>query len=307
MKYFLITLTIVLFAIACEKNITVKVPVQPVKLVVNGIISMNNPFRVSVGRTAGILEVLGPDSFKITNALVQLYENSVLKDTLVYNTNSGIYRVKNNTAALSGNTYRITASVPGFTTAEATTIAPAPIAIQSITRRINAKTDANGNLLDEVKIIFKDDATVTNYYLIKIRRPFYPDGNTAVYNGIYCLHSSDKDIERRNNTDPTDFENCIDQEFFMQDKNFNGSLKEISVFVNQYELNPVRNPTNNKIFKAVVELNNITADHYKYRKSYNAYRDSEDNPFAEPVLVFGNVKNGYGVFSTYSLARDTIR
>ncbi len=300
-------LSFILLLAACEKDITVKVPPQPTRLVVNGITSMNSAFRVSVGKTAGILDLTTPDSYKVTNALVQLFENGVLKDTLVYNAGTDAYRVKNNTIAQTGNNYRVKVTVPNFTTAEAETVAPANIVIQSITRRMNAKTDNNGNMLDEVKIIFRDSAATTNYYLFKFRRPSYINGNTVNYNGIYCLHSSDKDIDRRNNSDPTDFDYCIDQEFLMQDKNFNGGLKEILVFINHEELNPLVNTTNNRVYRAVVELNNITADHYKYRKSYDAYQDSEDNPFAEPVLVYGNVKNGYGVFSTYSLARDTIR
>jgi hypothetical protein len=308
MKYISLALGIVLLATACEKDITVKVPPQSTKLVLNGIINMGNPFRVSVGKTAGILDLTTPDSYKVTNALVQLYENGVLKDTLVYNANNDAYRVKNNTLAQTGNTYRIQASVPGFTTVEALTVAPATIAIQSITRRQNAKTDANGNVLDEVKITFKDDATAKNFYLFKFRQANGFNGNTVIYtNMYYCLHSSDKDIDRRNNSDPTDFESCLDDEFFMQDKNFNGSTKEVLVFVEHQALEPYKHPTNNRVYRPIVELNSITADHYKYRKSYNAYQDSEDNPFAEPVLVFGNVKNGYGVFSTYSVVRDTIR
>ena len=308
MKYISVALVVVLLATACEKDITVKVPAQPPKLVVNGIINMGNPFRVSVGKTAGILDLPTQDSYRVTNALVQLYENGTLRDTLVYNANNDVYRVKNNTLAQTGNTYRIQVTAPGFITVEALTVAPSTIAIQSITRRINAKTDANGNMLDEVKITFRDDAAATNYYLFKFRQAAGLSGNTVEYtNMYYCLHSSDKDIDRRNNDDPTDFESCLDEEFFMQDKNFNGSTKELLVFVDHKALEPYRHPSNNRVYRPVVELNSITADHYKYRKSFNAYRDSEDNPFAEPVLVFGNVKNGYGVFSTYSVARDSIR
>lgn len=308
MKNRFVVVSFMLLIAGCEKDITVKVPQQPTKLVVNGIINMGNPFRVSVGKTAGILDLTTPDSYKVTNALVQLYENGTLRDTLVYNANNDVYRVKNNTLAQTGNTYRIQVTAPGFTTAEALTVAPATIAIQSITRRLNAKTDADGNRLDEVKITFKDDAAGTNYYLFKFRQANGFNGNTVSYTSMYyCLHSSDKDIDRRNNDDPTDFESCLDEEFFMQDKNFNGSTKELLVFVDHNALEPYRHPTNNRVYRPIVELNSITADHYKYRKSFNAYRDSEDNPFAEPVLVFGNVKNGYGVFSTYSVARDSIR
>jgi hypothetical protein len=307
MKKILATLFVITLIAACERDVTVNVPPQSTKLVLNSITRVNTQFRVSVGKTAGILDQTDANSFKVTNAFIQLYENNVLKDTLVYSASTDAYTVKRNTRPVTGNTYSIKASAPGFVTVEGETVTPQTTMIQSITKRANARKDADGNWLDEVKITFADDASTANYYLFKVKRPTFANGSVVNYNGIYCMHSYDKDIERGNNSDPTDFENCIDQEFFMTDKNFNGQTKEIILFIQHYQLDPYLNPTNNVYAKPIVELHSITYDHYKYRKSYDAYKDSEDNPFAEPVLVFSNVKNGYGIFSTYDLARDTIR
>jgi hypothetical protein len=206
-----------------------------------------------------------------------------------------------------GRTYLLKAASPGLTAVEAETTTPGSIAIHSITRRNNVRKDAAGNWLDEVKITFTDAAAADNFYLFRVRRPLYQGGNNINYSGIGCMHSTDKDIERRSNDDPTDFERCIDNEFYMTDKNFNGKTKEVILFITHHDLQPVLVPSSNRYVKPIVELQNITNDHYKYRKSYSAYRDAEDNPFAEPVLVYGNVKNGYGIFSTFELARDTIR
>ncbi len=302
----IVAFIVILFLVSCEKDLTIDVPPQNIKLVLNGITGINSPFRVYVGKTAGILQPFTPDLYSVNNAFIQLYENGLLKDTLVYKNQRNLYEAKRNTIAMPGSTYVLKASAPNITAVEAETVTPASIKIQSITRRINARTDANGNSLDEVKIIFADDAAATNYYAFKFRRPYNNGASNISYGPIYCMHSSDKDIDRRN-VDPTDFENCIDQEFFMNDKNFNGQIKELILFIQHSELEPVIVSSANRTFNAVVELNNITAQHYKYRKSFDAYRDSEDNPFAEPVLVYSNVKNGYGLFSTYSIARDTIR
>ena len=296
-----------LILVSCEKDVTVKVPPQPVKLVINGITGINTPFSVTVGKTAGILEPTSPQSYQVTNAMVQLYENNLLKDTLVFNVNSHTYDVKHNTIPKPGFTYLINVSAPDFITAESATITPADIIIENVTTRANVRTDADGNMYDEVKIRFTDNASISNYYLINLRRPFNGGNGNIHYEDIYCMHSMDKDIDRRNNADPTDFENCIDREFFMTDKYFNGMSKEMIVFIRHDDLKPVINSFDNREYKAVVELNNITSDHYKYRRSYTAYQDAEENPFAEPVLLFTNVKNGYGIFSTYNLAIDTIR
>ncbi len=308
MKHVIAVLFIIILSVSCERDVIVDVPSQTPKLVVNGLIRVNTAFRITVSKTAGILDSTSRASYKVANAMVQLYENNVLKDTLVYDATSNTYLVKRNTRPQSGNTYKLMADATGFTTAQAETVTPAAVSIQSLTRRINVKKDASGNYLDEVKITFTDDGLTTNYYIIKVKRPqSFSSTGTTEYSGIYCMHSSDIDIERRNNGDPTDFENCVNQEFFMRDKNFNGRTKEILLFIQHSDIEPVLHPFTNKYLKPIVELHTITYDHYKYRKSFDAYRDAEDNPFAEPVLVYSNVKNGYGVFSTFDLARDTIR
>lgn len=298
---------IIIFTTSCEKDIIVDVPPQTVKLVVNGIVRTNTNFRVSVSKTAGVLDFPGSSGYRVSNAFVQLYENNILKDTLVYDSASNTYSVKRSTRPVAGRTYLLKASAPGFVTAETEAITPNPTPIQSITRRVNVRKDASGNFLDELKITFTDEATPGNHYLFRIRNYRYGGGNTVTYGGIECMRSSDRDIEGRTNDDPSEFETCIDREFFMRDINFNGRTKEVVLFINHTALEPVFIQSLNRNYKPIVELHSITADHYKYSKSIGAYRDAEDNPFAEPVLVYSNIKNGYGIFTTFDLARDTIR
>jgi hypothetical protein len=295
-----------LILLSCEKDIKVKAPSQEVKLVVNSITAINRPFTATIGKTAGILDLTTPQSYLVNNAIVLLYENNVVKDTLTYNSSTGIYKVRNNTMARAGFRYQMKASATGFNSAEAETSLPANIRIESITRRFSVRTDSDSTMHDEIKIRFTDDGTISNYYLMKFRRPFN-NGRDIHYEDMYCIRSLDTDIDRRTDIDPILFEDCIDRELMLSDKHFNGRVKELSIFIRSHELEPVLNPANGRQYKAVIELNNITADQYKYRKSYRAYRDSDGNPFAEPVLVYTNIKNGYGLFSAYNLAIDTIR
>jgi hypothetical protein len=298
---------IIFSAASCEQDVILNIPPQPVKLVVNGIARTTTAFRVTVSKTAGVLDTISVSRNRVTNAFVQLYENHILKDTLVYDTNSGAYIVKRNTRVTQGNTYLLKVSAPGFTDVEAVTTTPFSTPIQSITRRMNVKKDAAGNSLDEVKITFNDDASLANYYLFRVRRPQYRGGNNVSYTGIECMRSTDRDIEGRNNDELVDAESCINDEFFLRDVNFNGRVKIIVLFIEHNELEPLIVPGTNRTVRPIVELHSITADQYKYRRSIILYRDAEDNPFAEPVLVYGNVKNGYGIFTTYDMVRDTIR
>jgi Domain of unknown function (DUF4249) len=307
MKKIILAIATIAIFISCEKTVIVDVPVAAPKLVVNGIVQANNVFAVNVGKSEAVLSSTGANSFKVTNATVQLYENGLLKDSFLYNSTNNNYVAKNGTLALTGKTYKLTAAVNGFTTVDAETTTPSNIAIQSITRIVNARTDANGNTQDEVKIKFADNGNETNYYLFKIKKPYYNNGAQVLYDIIYCIKSNDVDIDRTSNSDPTDINSCIDREFLMTDKNFNGGTKTITLFIDSYNLTEYINPFNQKKYKTIVEINSIAKNYYNYRRSLQTYRDNEDNPFSEPVLVYSNINNGYGIFSSFTVGRDTIR
>jgi len=50
---------------------------------------------------------------------------------------------------------------------------------------------------------------------------------------------------------------------------------------------------------------NTDAPYYFYHKSVNNF--SGDNPFAEPVIIYSNIKNGLGVFSSYNKTQKVIK
>jgi Domain of unknown function (DUF4249) len=307
MKKIIIIIATITTFVGCEKTVIIDVPVPPSKLVVNGVVQANNIFAVNVSKSEPVLTSNTANSFKVNNAFVQLYENGILKDTFLYNTANNNYVVKNGTTAQIGKTYKLTAALNGFTAVDAEMVTPSNIAIQSITRVVNARTDANGGTQDEVKIKFIDNASETNNYLFKVKRPGNFTGLQVEYQTIFCIKSSDVDIDRTSNNDPTDVNSCIDREFLMTDKNFNGNSKTITLFIDSYNLAEFTNPNNQRKYKAIVEINNISKNYYNYRRSIQTYRDNEDNPFSEPVLVYSNVNNGYGIFSSFTVGRDTIR
>lgn len=307
MKKVIFSLIIILVITSCEKTISVGIPAAQPKLFIDGITESGDIFKVKVGKAAGILTVTDSNTYKVNDALVQLFVNNVITDTLIYNSLSYNYIAKNKTVPITGNTYLIKAAAPGYVTAEAETTTPAVTLIQNITRKVNARKDAMGNDMDEIKITFQDNGEQPNYYLFKIKSPTYSFDTTEIYNAFPCLYSGDADIDRRAVTDPTSIDHCIFSEFFMTDKNFNGRLKEITLFAQNNYFTPYLNTNNNKLYRAIIELYSITDTYYKYRKSYDTYFDNNDNPFSEPVLVYSNVKNGYGLFSSVHVARDTIR
>jgi len=56
----------------------------------------------------------------------------------------------------------------------------------------------------------------------------------------------------------------------------------------------------------MVELQAITKDLYRYLKSMELYRISASDEFAEPVYIYSNVKNGWGIFGSLSYDRHMV-
>ena len=46
-----------------------------------------------------------------------------------------------------------------------------------------------------------------------------------------------------------------------------------------------------------VYLHNISKSYYYYRTSLELYQSASGNPFAQPVQVYSNIENGFGVFA----------
>ena len=52
--------------------------------------------------------------------------------------------------------------------------------------------------------------------------------------------------------------------------------------------------------KTYLQVLYISAAYYEYLKTARLHDYTRENPFAEPLSVYSNVENGYGIFAGYS-------
>lgn len=304
-KTILILAVTIGLASSCEREATVKIPAHTSKLVIQGQQAQNRFFNVRVGRSLSVTEPItnnnnpnAQQQFDVPDAVVLLRQDNVVVDTLKYNTANRRYEGSTQRALL-GNRYIIEASAAGFEKAEGNSTFPPLVQPVSVTLRRRARVNQNGTELDEITIRFNDDAAKTNYYLFRIQR--------ASGGFVNCVTTNDKDVERLVYSDPFYVDECLDgNRLLVNDRNFNGTTKTIVFYVSSYNMNEFTNQQGRKI-KPTLEVLHINEDYYRYIKSVNAYDNAEDNPFAEPVNVITNIKNGYGFFTTFALAVDTLK
>jgi hypothetical protein len=296
---------ILIFA-SCEQDADIKFPAYKSKLVLHGYIATGGSFELAVGKTVGYGEAAVPDSATfINNATVLLYENGVFKDTLRYV--AAKKRYVSPVIATSGNTYTVTAKATGFDAVEAVATAPFDVPNNSVQHVKNTRFSSTGSALDDVIFSFNDPAGNENYYVAEIGRA-QPTTNPSVAPFVtFCAYTYDPVIEHyQDNLDPFQSGSCINNnEILFTDKTFNGAAKQIRLSGDAWSLQTFT--FNNVTYRPFFKKYNVSAEFYNYIKAGISLRSLDDNPFAQLPLVKGNVKNGHGLFTVYSVAIDSLR
>ena len=285
----------------CERETQVKLPPHIPRLVVHGYVQTDSLFRVALGKTFAADILLAESDTYVTGATLQLYEDGTLKETLAYDASTKRY-YSTATRAGAGHTYRLTVTAPGFETAEATTTAPFPISSLLVILRRNVRTDENGNPLNDIIFRFADPAATTDFYMAEVNRP-------ATSNSGFCVYSYDPVVEKYQATlNPFSATSCIsNKEVLFSDRSFSGQVKEIALSADKSYTEETIDAATGNTLRPYLKRYCITADYFRFVKNIIALNEVSNDPFARPVANFTNVKNGYGLFTVYSVVTDTLR
>lgn len=278
---------------SCEKEITVKVPEYKSSLVLNSSTEVGDTITVSVGKSMSILKYKKGQNLDVTDAKVVLLKDGTVADTLKYNAFEGQY--VSSTVADAGSKYSVKVTAPSYPEATATTTVPSFVPIAKIQRISKTKIDMDGQQQDEIRLTFDDPQTMGDYYIISFE--WEGNGSDSSYNET-CINTTDASVESIYNEN-IDQNTCLSSKgIFFRDALFNGTRKEMRLFVNSHLLEPYAIGGVNT--KVRIVLQHVTEDYFKFQKSYQFASENSDNPFSEPTNVYTNVKNGYGLFSVQS-------
>ena len=286
----IIPLILFFFLYSCETVVNVDLPEHESKLVANSFINPDSLMSIHISNSLSILD--NGNLKNIENAIVEVYENNNLVETLQHSSN-GNYTSVNKYPAV-GNTYQISASANGYDNITTSTIIPAPIAINSFNMKDSVFMDNYGSTQASLNITFNDPHN-RNYYLLEIFETdttadttFYHPENPFNY---YYIYSDDPAIGEEQ------YGNAI----LFDDEFFNGKSYQLTVKFDSYFFNA--NPGS----LVYVRLKSANEDFYLYKKTFAAHQQNKGNPFAEPVQVYNNIKNGFGIFGGYSSYTVQIR
>ncbi|MBI4649618.1 MAG: DUF4249 domain-containing protein [Bacteroidia bacterium] len=291
-RFFLILSFIISTLFSCTKVIDIDIDEKEKKIVVNSIFCSDSIINVQVSKSLGILEDNANVQY-INNAEVRIVQNGspleMLSDNLF-----GMYHSEN--IAQSGKSYNIEVTVPGYSTVTATTNLPSPVPIISIDTALTVSFLYNQYIKNlNCNIRFQDPSGADNYYALAISNETidtfgYSNKNYVWYSGSDPFIDNEATWgELPNNGYGTIFPDAL----------FDGNQFIFKITIDEYNL---YTGTNNLIFY----LYSLPQELYRYLISFNLYQNARFDPFAEPVQVYSNSSNGFGIFTGYSISCDTV-
>ncbi len=306
MKNIIIYLLVSLVLFSCEKTIQIDIPDNGRKLVVNSFFGADSVLMVSLTESRYILD--NKYNFdKIADAEIRLYEGDKYIESLQMQEDStyfGNYILKAN------NIYKIEVNSGEFPQLTAESLLPEKTEILELSAE-NTKDEEGYDALG-FTLTFKDNPEEDNYYFVEVYQRYvdhytdYETGNDTVYvyyDQIY-LYSFDP-----NTLD----EWGLGEGLLLNDELFNGEKYSLKFFgyggYYAYEYdeygNPVENTESDVSF--YVYLKSVSKEFYLYYKSLAKHFEAQDEFFMEPVQVYNNIENGFGVFAGYSEDLDSTR
>lgn len=276
---------LLLFYSACETVVDIDIPKDESRLVLNGFFNPDSTLSVSLYQS---LHILDPGEFKaVEDAAVSIFDANGVKLTDLVDEGSGRYSSAFRPEV--GTQYRIEASKTGFETVLASDVIPADSGRVSAIKVAKVGGEFSGEY--EITFTIQDYAEEDFYEVQVFQRSVYEfDGMSYEYFIMHYLESEDVVFD--------DFTSSGTGLLF-NDVLFNAGESKITVstFLNSF-ITCDDNPecATEEYF---LILRKVSPSYFNYNRTLRLQQDLEGNPFAEPVSVYNNITNGFGIFAGF--------
>ncbi|ASS50346.1 MAG: hypothetical protein A3D31_12320 [Candidatus Fluviicola riflensis] len=283
---FLIVVASLLIAGSCTKEIEYKGDNEDPVLVLNCIAEKDSVIEVELSKSRFFLASNNEDYSITSNAIITLV-NITSGQTYVQTTPDANGKYVFPITALGGNSYSISASHPDFETVTSTMSVLYETPILSVDT--SSYSSPEGGTFMKANVTWNDPAG-TDFYILKLSII-----NTV--SGLEYLNqpvgSNDQSMDELSASDFDEGESFYSQLFFT-DELFDGSQKTLEIrFPKNFNI-----PDPDDHYKFT--LYRCTEATYKYLVSTRKAEYAANDFFSEPVKVFTNIENGYGIFGALS-------
>jgi hypothetical protein len=292
---------------SCEKYVDIRVREADRKIVLSGLLCTDSTLIVHVSRSS---QLSRQDLGDITKPYVDpwmadevsLYEDDRLVGQLVGK--QGNFLEIPGFKPSVGKTYRLRASQGEMKPVSATVRIPEPAHLTAFDT-IMAISE-NGRAAFRMSLQISDPAVQENFYALQvtgIQRPYYDIferiwvDSTMTYNCTPRLSGKTDGMLELDFLD-ANRDVYVDRRLFFSDRLFDGKLFDMKFEVLHDSWGKMADTV---LFR--VDLYQVDKSYYQYAVSRQKYHHTQNNPFVEPVQVYSNVENGFGLVSAYAVIR----
>ncbi|MBK7173613.1 MAG: DUF4249 domain-containing protein [Bacteroidales bacterium] len=293
-----------LLFIGCEKTEKIEnFPKTASRIALDCIMIPDSGISVILYKSLSILD--NAPNKALTQATLELYKDGSLLATQVGANQSNSYYFPD-IKPEAGHQYKLVARHNGYETVTAVSDIPLAAEIKKLSTTVHDTSSwewtygiryffSKGKLLLDLK----DAPETGNYYklsmyMLDTSYSFNEYGDTV---GIYIYKNSLQNFGNEATNPLIEF--TEGESYYFSDQYVNG--QEFSI-----EL-PITYSGDTPGVDIFVELSTLSKDYFLFRKSLIKYNESQNNPFSEPIKIYTNIENGYGIFAGSTLLFKQIR
>lgn len=305
--HILLTCFVTVFAFtACDRELEYDVPTSPPQLVVNSVFTQDSLWQIEVSNSANPgqgnqIQYLLDCEIKLKQNDKEIKDINLFSKTEVKMINGEPqdvirqYYGTTTTIAEVGKEYNIEVTHPNYKSAKGKGYIPYPAGIQFL--NLNGNTDiidVDGKAFRKIAFQLQNNSTQKGYFAIQVL--FGKDGdkqrieffaNDPIFNENQIFDTGDRQNENGKYYD-------TNQGIFFSSESFTSQAHNFDIFVESHYLNP------DDDFE--VRILTFTKELYEYSTALQRQQAVSGNPFAEPVQVYSNIHNGFGIFNGYALS-----
>ncbi|VAW16127.1 hypothetical protein MNBD_BACTEROID03-1288 [hydrothermal vent metagenome] len=286
-------------SISCFKEVAIDIPRHEPLPVVNSIFFSDSKIALTLGKTQPILE---NGNVTIENGLIKLYEDEMLKDTM-YLVGSSF---SSSIIAKAGKSYKVEIETPDFSTLYSKDRLPNYPRLSFLNYKDSVYIGEEGDLFSQASITIDDEPDYDNFYeLIMFMKAETEDD---IYNsniGYLLYDSVNNDIVFQNEG----LLNYYPYNLLFSDELFDGKKQTLRINFTMSNTGFI-GAHKNDVVNLIMHLRHVSKNYYEYNKTLTLHYENQFGDIwdgvGEPVPMFTNIENGYGIFAGYSEVTDTI-
>ncbi|MFN7012862.1 MAG: DUF4249 domain-containing protein, partial [Bacteroidia bacterium] len=279
---------------SCESVIDMKLPEQPPKMVVNSFFTPDSIIMLHLSKSQFVLK--NQELKPITDGNISLFENGKFIGKFTH-INKGFYYLPG-FFPKTNSQYTLNAESSGLKSVEANEIIPG----KPIINRIDTSSSYyEGENYKDFIVYIEDNANEENYYQVDLLGKRYD----YIYDSLtYDIIDSVEIYERVffTSRDLVFEDQGASSQAVISDKIFNGAIYPLRLSVSSYMFDEYGYTG---YFEITVQLKQVSKAYAQYLFTYSKNRYSD--PFSQPVQVYSNVNNGFGIFAGYSSTLSSVK